>query len=95
MSTSPSNKAGLPLLAKASQEDGHSASPSHKEEQPSSSVTVPVTQSAVTYRQKLIQKESQINCVRRQCEVLFPIRESPVSAAPTTLFSSVTLIQMF
>lgn len=35
----------------------------HKEEQPASSITVPVTQSAVTYRQKLTQKQSQINCV--------------------------------
>lgn len=59
-----------------------------------SSITVPVTQSAVTYRQKLIQQQSPINCVHKHVKFCFQ-SESSVSAAPTTLFSSLTLIQMF
>ena len=44
-----------------------------------SSITSSVTQSAVTSRQKLIQKHSPINCVQRQFEVLFPFRKTAVS----------------
>lgn len=51
-----------------------------------SSITVSVTQSAVTSRLKLIQKQSPINCVQRQFEVLFPFRKTGISCPNYIIF---------
>lgn len=51
-----------------------------------SRITASVTQPALTPRQKLIQKESPVNCVQRQFEALFLFRKTNISCPNFSIF---------